>query len=185
VAKQYRLLIPAWALLWSTFGTTMAEAQNEEITDYLQGFSLVYWQVDKLQNLDKLMLVKRERPVIGDITERVATLSADVAKELEQLAEHDQNILLDREYLPSVEAGARDRMGANIATELLFSGGCDFEQRLVFTQTVAVLRMSALAEEMAERAPNDEHADFWNGMHERSAALFDEVRELINRCPEE
>lgn len=185
MTQRNRLLIPALALLGTTLGTAIADAQDQETTDYLQGFSLVYWQVDKLQNIDKLLLVKRERDVIEDITTRVATLSAEIASELEQLAENDQSIVLDREYLPAVEAGARDNMGANIAGELLFSGGCDFEQRLVFTQTVAVLRMSALADEMAERAPNDIHADLWNSMHERSAALFEDVRDLINRCPEE
>lgn len=150
---------------------------------YEDGYALVYWQASKVQNIDKLLIVKGPSDELEAMTEKVAAHSAAVADELEAFAAARGGIDLEREALPPIEAGARNRMGGSIALELLFSGGCDFEQRLAFTEAVAVLRISALAEEMADQAPDDDQQALWSRIHESSDALFKEVRDLINRCP--
>lgn len=154
------------------------------LSSYQQGYALVYWQADKLKNIDKLLLVKRERDAIQEITEEVAQLAAKVASDLEAFSASHAGVVLEREFLPPIEAGARNRMGSNIAGELLFSSGCDFEQRLVFTEAVAVLRLSSLAEEMEDQAPDDEQERLWAGIARESYAVFERVRDLINQCPE-
>jgi hypothetical protein len=156
----------------------------EDFSSYQQGYALVYWQADKLKNIDKLLIVKREREAIQEITEEVAGLAAKVANDLEAFSASHGGIVLEREFLPPIEAGARNRMGRNIAGELLLSTGCDFEQRLMFTEAVAVLRLSSLAEEMKDQAPDDEEQRLWAGIALESNAVFERVRDLINRCPE-
>jgi hypothetical protein len=156
----------------------------EALSTYQQGYALVYWQADKLKNIDKLLVVKSERDVIQEMTEEVARLAAKVASDLEAFSASHGGAVLEHEFLPPIEAGARNRMGSSIAGELLFSRGCDFEQRLVFTQAVAVLRMGSLAEEMQDQAPDEEQELFWAGIAEESNAVFERVRDLINRCDE-
>jgi hypothetical protein len=187
-ATRTATMLAACAACAAMLGACAAEdgdSRAEPVSDYRQGYALVYWQASKVKNIDKLLIVKGEREPIREITGDVARLSAEVAVRLEEFAATHEGIDLEREFLPPIEAGARDRMGSNIALELLFSGGCDFEQRLVFTEAVAVLRMSALAEEMQDRAPDAEQAELWTGIHEESAALFERVRDLINQCPQQ
>jgi hypothetical protein len=160
-----------------------ADREAAELTAYQQGYALVHWQADRLKNIDRLLLVKIERDVVEQVTKEVALLSANVASELETYAA-THGIALEREFLPPIEAGARNRMGSNIAGELLLSSGCDFEQRLVFTEAVAVLRLSSLAEEMREQAPDDDQERLWAGIAAKSNVVFERVRELINRCGE-
>lgn len=184
--QQGLWLVGAWALIAGCDASIdPATDSGADVSEYAKGYALVHWQADKLRNIDKLLLVKFERDVINEITDEVADLSGQVADELEAFAATRDDIVLDREFLPLIEAEARRRMGLNIAGELLLSTGCNFEQRLLFTEAVAVLRMASLAEEMRDEAPDDEQEALWADIADRSNAVFSRVRDLIDRCEHE
>jgi hypothetical protein len=175
--------VQAWILIVA--GVALAGCQagaKDDIDAYRQGFSLAYWQADKLKNIDKLLIVKGERDAVGAVTDEVAAIAADIAGRLEDYAATDQSIDLEREYLPPIEVGARKRMGLGIAGQLLLSFGCDFEQNLLFTEAVAVLRLLKLSEEMQARAPDDAQLELWSGFVEDIEPVFNRVRGMLGDC---
>lgn len=153
------------------------------VSEYEKGYALAHWQADKLRHIDKLLIVKGERDEIGEVTAEIARIAEDMALRLEAHAAAE-SIVLDREYLPDIEAAARDRMGFGIAGELLLSFGCDFEDKLLFTEAVAVMRMLAIAEEMEAEAPDDAQRELWAGLVTGVEPVLEQIRELLNTCDE-
>lgn len=158
------------------------DTEDETATEYEQGFGLVYQQASKLTNIDKLLIVKGESDAIEEVTDALAEVSASVGSKLETFAASRESIVLEKEFLPAVEAGARTRMGMDIAGELLFSFGCNFEQSLLFTEAVASLRMHALSREMEDRAPDDEQRELWGGIASEIEPVFERIRGLLQSC---
>lgn len=172
----------ALAALAALAAQPAAHGADEISPEYAQGYALVYMQADKLKNIDKLLIVKGESDRVEEITQSVAELSAAISADLEAFASSRDWVVLDREHLPPVEAGARDRMGLDIAGELLFSFGCNFEQKLLFTEAVAVLRLLGLSQEMEDRSPDDEQQELWAGLVADIEPVFGDIRGLLEPC---
>ena len=154
-----------------------------QVSEYEQGYALAHWQADKLRNIDKLLIVKGGRDEVERVTREIARIAARTAERLEAHAAAG-SIVLDVEYLPEIEAAARNRMGFSIAGELLLSFGCDFEDKLLFTEAVAVMRMLAIAEEMAAEAPDAVQERLWSEIVAEVEPVFEQIRELLNTCGE-
>lgn len=163
-------------------GLTGPVGAESDTSEYGQGYALVYQQANQLKNVDKLLIVKGERESVTEVTDEVVSVSGSISSEIESFVASRESIELDQEVLPSIEAGARDRMGLDIAGELLFSFGCDFEQKLLFSQAIATLRMLALSQEMEDEAPDDEQQEFWAGITAEIEPVFGRVRELVQAC---
>jgi len=155
-----------------------------EVSAYGQGYALAYRQADRMRNIDKLLIVKRESDELAEVTADVARVAALIADRLQAHAAADASVALETEFLPPIEAAARERMGLGIAGELLLSFGCDFEERLLFTEAVAVMRLLAIAEEMQAEAPSDVELELWAGLAAELEPVFERIRGLLNTCGE-
>ncbi len=143
------------------------------------GYSLLYDLLSEQKSLDKVLIVKMERPDIRDVIEDIARNSGDLAERLQGFASIDTSLDIQNRELPLVEAKTRQSIKSDRTKELLFSTGRKFELRLLLTQTEALSYGSHLAKTLREHEKDQRRRMFLEEAAQKMDSLYSRVFELL------
>ncbi len=113
-------------------------------------YSLLYDLLDQQRNVDKLLLVKLEKPELGVLIKAIAAASQQAEDRIRRIAREDRSIRLDATALPEGERETRRAIAHTKTKELLIPFNPDFELTLLLTQFEALSYATHLARIAAE-----------------------------------
>lgn len=130
--------IPLIVLLCAVLSPLACESQNpltkwpddrygDLSRELTVGYSLLYDQVTKQQNVDKLLLIKKTSPDTAALLHDIAATCGDVRKTLEDFVRQEDVIVLNRPALPKAEAATRRGREEAARKAILASEGSDME----------------------------------------------------------
>jgi hypothetical protein len=113
------------------------------------GYALLYEMLGQERQVSMLLLIKRERDVLGTIIEAIAETSDQAYDELEALAKADPGLNLTDTGLPIEEMRTRLAIAATRKDQLLAASGRELELQLLLTQNEALTYMAHLADTLS------------------------------------
>lgn len=143
------------------------------------GYSLLYDQVTKQQNVDKLLLVKKTSPDTAALLHDIAATCGDVRKTLEDYIREEDVIVLNRPALPKAEAATRRAREEAARKAILSSGGSDMElllsqvEGLTYAQQLTLFLAKTEAKSKRELGAEEERKP----VGEKRAEWFEEQAE--------
>jgi hypothetical protein len=142
--------------------------------------SLLYDLLGDEKNVSKLLIIKRDRPELGNVIKEIAATAGAAHHRLEKLAREDPTLNLKDTALPPGEKATRDAIAKKRAGELLRASGADFELKLLLTQAEALGYAEALAKVAAENEPSPERAKVFTAIGRQMSALHGKVLALLS-----
>jgi len=115
------------------------------------GYGLLYSTIDEESKVDQILILKNPEPAVAELLKAIGEFSRIARKRLEEFAGQDPAIVLDDHGLPEVEVRTRASISADTSREIVFSGGRDFEIRILLTQHEALNYISHLAGTLSEQ----------------------------------
>jgi hypothetical protein len=137
--------------------------------------------LDQQRNVDKLLLVKLERPRLKKLIKAIAATSAAGAEHLKRVAKHDPSLQLDQLSLPPGEVATRDAIASSTTKELLTPFNPNFEFSLLLTQSEALSYASHLAKVAAANETDPQQARSLTALSEDLKGLHKQVLEMIEK----
>lgn len=107
-----------------------------------QGYAQLYWTADKLQLIDKLLLIKAESDAVESVIDALADEMSDQADALEHFDDTVPGLSLDDDGLPKYEWAKRRSVfasrGLDVGLPLIGRTGEDFERTLLLSLSAAL-----------------------------------------------
>jgi hypothetical protein len=113
------------------------------------GYALLYELLGQEKDVDKLLVVKRERDDFEAVIDAIAEVSARAYEDLGELGEADPGLNLTDTGLPAGERAAREAIESAKTKTLLTENGEEFEIQLSLAQSQALGYMTGLSEALA------------------------------------
>src|SRR5687767_12484877 len=124
---------------------TVAHSEDARLAIRNQGYALLHKLMADEGNVSKLLLIKKEQEDLGKLIKRIADVTGDAARQLEEFSKKDGHMHLNFDGLPLVEKETRDSIAKVRAKELITKGGQKFELRILLTQAEALTYGAHLA----------------------------------------
>jgi hypothetical protein len=142
--------------------------------------SLLYDLLGDEKDVSKLLIIKRDRPELGNVIKEIASTTGAARKNLEKLAREDPTLNLKDTALPPGEKATREAIAKKRAGELLRASGADFELKLLLTQAEALGYAESLAKVAAENESSPERAKVFTAIGQQMGALHGKVLALLS-----
>jgi len=97
------------------------------------GYGLLYSTIDEESKVDQILILKNPEPAVAELLKAIGAFSRAAKKRLDDFARQDPAIVLDDHGLPEVEVRTRASISADTSGQIVFSGGKDFEFRILLT----------------------------------------------------
>ncbi|MEC9408121.1 MAG: hypothetical protein VX549_12705 [Pseudomonadota bacterium] len=122
-----------------------------------QGYAQLFWTADKLQHINKLLLIKLESDPVESIIDALADTMAGDADDLEHFADTVPAFSLDDDGLPEYEWAKRRSVfasrGLDVGLPLVGRSGEDFERTLLLSLSAALNQQRHLVRVMRDDEP--------------------------------
>ncbi len=139
------------------------------------GYAMLHDALKRLQHLDKVLLIKKERPPVGEVIRNLADTSDMLNRDLVQLAEKYPAIRLDDQGLTRFEVKKRESLmldrGLSLGMPLLGKTGAEMERTALLSLSAAINQQRYL---IAVMLP-DEFAEERKKWLERSSRELDAI----------
>lgn len=145
-----------------------------------EGYSLLYDLMSKQKDVDKLLFIKKEKPDVGTVIERIAATCTNAAQKMESFRTEDPSLNLEVKSLPSVEEATRASIESQRTSELLFSAGKDFEVHLLLSQAEGISYGAHLAKVLAEEEKHNGRKEYMMHLSKELQDLHKGVLEIIS-----
>ncbi|MFA5941895.1 MAG: hypothetical protein WC809_21300 [Sinimarinibacterium sp.] len=149
-----------------------------------QGYAQLYAAANGLRWLDDFLLVKFESNATRKVIDDLATYSAQLKVQLEELARNYPSLSLDDDGLPLLEKNKRKAQQIDRAKTLLplvGAHGADFERTLLLTESGALNQLRFLAQALADAEKSTTRREFVLGVRQRFDELYVETVNLLDR----
>ena len=179
------LLVLAWILLSGCAVTPggPAAAQDGKRQALNQGYAQLYWTADKLQHIDKLLLVKLESEPVESIVDDLARTMEDDANDLEHFAETVPAFALDDDGLPQYEWAKRRSVfasrGLDVGLPVVGRTGDDFERTLLLSLSAALNQQRHLVRVLGDDEPVDAVSQWLEDSRSSLDALYQRFEALL------
>jgi hypothetical protein len=145
-----------------------------------EGYSLLYDLLSKQKDVDKLLIIKKEKPDVGTVIERIAATCTNAAQKLESFRTEDPSLNLEVKSLPEVEEATRASIESERTKELLFSTGRDFEVHLLLSQAEGICYGAHLAGVLAQEEKHNGRKEYMKHLSTELHDLQKGVLEIIS-----
>src|SRR5262245_20150154 len=145
-----------------------------------EGCSLLYELLGKERHVNRVLLIKKETPELGDLIDEITRHAGDAAEQLKEFAKTDPTLDLNQAGLPLAERKARSSIESAHTKELLTSSGREFELRLLIAQAEALTYGRHLAKVLAERDNDVRRRLFFENLSHHFEALHQKVMNLLS-----
>ncbi len=139
------------------------------------GYGLLYWTIDQESKVDQILILKKPAVPVAELLTAIGEFSRSAKSRLEEFARQDPSIVLDDHGLPEVEVRARASISADTSRQIVFSGGRDFEFRILLTQHEALNYISHLAGTLSEQDAVEVRKQYFAQIAVDAGALHDRV----------
>jgi hypothetical protein len=146
-----------------------------------EGYSLVYAIASQQKHLDKALLVKSESDPVDAVVSELSDYAGTLSAELEDMAKRYPALTVDTQFLPAVEAKARESLTVETTKALLAAQGKDFERLLLEKQLPALESEQHIAKVMVQLETADERREFWTRTDQRLGSLRAKIERLLER----
>ena len=146
-----------------------------------QGYSLLYGLVSRQKDVDKLLLIKSETPEVQTVIKKIAAATANATARLEEFAKKDSSLELEVESLPVPEQKTRSAIESSKTRSLLFSGGSQFEVRLLLSQAQGMSYGGHLAEVVSGLDSDPERKQYLSDLSVELLKLHDAVLGILEQ----
>jgi hypothetical protein len=145
-----------------------------------QGYSLLYELLGKERHVNRVLLIKKETPEVGDLIDEIARHTGDAADQLKEFTKADPTLDLNQVDLPLAERKVRSSIESAQTKELLTSSGREFELRLLLTQAEALTYGRHLAKVLAEHDNDVRRRLFFENLSRQFEGLHQKVMGLLS-----
>ncbi|HVR76069.1 MAG TPA: hypothetical protein VMT52_17185 [Planctomycetota bacterium] len=145
-----------------------------------EGYSLLYDLMSKQKNVDKLLMIKKEKPDVGTVVERIAATCTNAAQKMESFRTEDPSLNLEVKSLPAVEQATRASIESERTKELLFSTGEDFEVHLLLSQAEGICYGAHLAGVLASEEKHNGRKEYMKHLSKELQDLQKSVIEILS-----
>lgn len=147
------------------------------------GYAQLHWVANKLQHIDKLLLIKRESEAVESAVDAVAQTMRRHANTLEQMERDLAAVDLSEDGLPVYEqkkrwAVVRER-GLVTGTPVLGQTGIEFERTLLLSLTAVLNQQRHLLSVMRSDEPEPALRDWLLATEEELNALYERLTGLL------
>jgi hypothetical protein len=148
-----------------------------------QGYSLLYKLMSDESRVGEVFILKSAAPPITDLIKEIAKSSADAKSQLDAFAKSDPSLNYTVPGLPSIEQQSRDLQTSAETRGLLFSGGEDFERRLIFTQAEAMNYAQQLATALSDHESDPARKSFLKELATHAGQFHDRLMSMFTVKP--
>ncbi|MCC7144864.1 MAG: hypothetical protein IT443_00305 [Phycisphaeraceae bacterium] len=149
------------------------------VTARNQGYGLLYQTVADESQVDQVLIIKNPDPPVAELIKAIAQFARDTKNKLQALAEEDSTLVLTKDGLPKAETKTRDAISDATAKQIIFSGGKEFEFRILLTQHQALNYITHLAEAIGAQDTHRIRKHYIAQVAEESKALHQKVIALM------
>jgi hypothetical protein len=143
------------------------------------GYALLFELLGQEQDVDKLLLVKRERADLGELMGSIAETCGAAHERLAALGEADPALNLTDPGLPGAELAVREAIEGEKTKLLLTESGKEFELQLVLSQLQALSYALHLSEVLARAEPDAERLAFVRQLYRDLGELRERTTALL------
>jgi hypothetical protein len=165
----------------SLFFEKAAEAPAVGESPRNQGYSLLYGLVSQQKDVDKLLLIKGETSEVQTVIKKIAAATANATARLEEFAKKDSSLELEVESLPVPEQKTRSAIESSKTKSLLFSGGSQFEVRLLLSQAEGMSYGGHLAEVVSGLDSDPQRKQYFSDLSVEFLKLHDAVLDILDQ----
>jgi hypothetical protein len=143
------------------------------------GYALLYELLGQQKDVDKLLVVKRERADLRELIGAIAETCGAAYERLAALGEADPRLNLVDTGLPVAEVASREGIADEKTKLLLTESGKEFELQLVLSQLQALTYATHLSEVLARAEPDPERLAFVRELYRDASALRERTAALL------
>jgi len=139
------------------------------------GYGLLYSTISDESKVDQILILKNPEGSVAELLTAIGEFSRAAKAQLEHFAKRDPSIVLDDAGLPEVEVRTRASISADTSRQIVFSGGKNFEFRILLTQHEALNYISHLATTLSEQDTVEVRKEYFARLAVDAGALHDRV----------
>lgn len=181
LSRLLACLLLAASLGCASAGAPSASQEEEPSSSSGHGYALLYEILGQERQVSKLLLIQREREVLGTIIAAIAETCGRAYDRLEALAESDPGLDLTDTGLPTEELRTREAIAATRSSQLLAASGREFELQLLLSQNEALTYIGHLADTLSRSEPDLERLAFVRELWKDVTLLQEDVLALLRR----
>jgi hypothetical protein len=156
-------------------------ADDDQAAYLTNGYSLLHGLCGQEGQLDMILIVKTTPPEIADYLHQVSASAKQDTKWLDELQDHDKDLIFGRTGLPPFEKDTRASIQDDKEHMLLFgTSGSAFVRALLVSQTEAGTYGMNLAKVLAAAEPNEQRAAVVRKIGKRWKKIRDRAYALLN-----
>lgn len=139
------------------------------------GYGLLYSTIEDESKVDQVLILKNPEPSVAELLKAIGQFARTAKAQLEEFATEDAAIFLDDAGLPEVEVRTRASISSATSKQIVFSGGKDFEFRILLTQHQALNYIHHLAGTLSEQDTVETRKQYFTQLAKGAADLHDRV----------
>lgn len=140
-----------------------------------QGYALLYSTINDESQVDQVLIIKDPNPQVTELIKAIGQFSSDAKNKLQAFAKEDPTLGLDNQGLPEVETKTRSAISSATSKQIVFSGGKEFEFRILLTQHEALNYITHLAATISKQETLEARKRYLAHLAEESSALHERV----------
>ena len=143
------------------------------------GYALLFELLGQEKDVDKLLIVKREREDLRELVGAIAETCGAAYERLVSLGEANPALNLTDAGLPAAEVATREAIAGEKMERLLTESAKEFDLQLALSQLEALTYLTHLVEVLARAEPDPERLDFVRQLYRDVAALRERTSDLL------
>lgn len=162
-------------------GTPEPQATPRAAASSGHGYALLFGILEQEQQVSQLLIIKRDREVLGALIDAISTTSGTAVERLRELAEQPPRLDLSDNGLPAAELRTRELIGVTRRDLLVASSGRELELQLLLTQNEALTYAAHLADTLSRSESDPERLEFVKQLWKDLTGLLYDVQALLRR----
>jgi hypothetical protein len=139
------------------------------------GYSLLYSTLADESKVDQVLMIKNPDPQVDELIKAIGQFSRDAKDRLQAFAQEDPTLSFNNQGLPKVEIVTRTAISSATSKQIVFSGGKEFEFRILLTQHEALNYITHLADSLSKQETVQARKSYLAQLAEESNALHERV----------